>query len=98
MKPGHNQREELFKKLIEIDLVVSTNEVKYPKLMLKSFFLNKKESGEQVDIFKGLSFEKFYDIIEYSEDDMENWLVDYSIKNKDIEEYLWNIYIDLIGL
>jgi len=29
---------------------------------------------------------------------MENWLVDYSIKNQDIEEYLWNISIDLRDL
>ena len=26
---------------------------------------------------------------------MENWLVDYLIKNQDMEEYLWNISIDL---
>jgi uncharacterized protein YeeX (DUF496 family) len=47
---------------------------------------------------KGLSFEKFYGILEYSEDDVENWLVDYSIKNQDIEEALWNISIDIRDL
>jgi uncharacterized protein YeeX (DUF496 family) len=45
-----------------------------------------------------LSFEKFYDILEYGEDDVENWLVDYSIKNQDIEEALQNISIDLRDL
>jgi hypothetical protein len=29
---------------------------------------------------------------------VENWLVDYLIKNQDIEEALQNIYIDLRGL
>jgi hypothetical protein len=40
----------------------------------------KKEFDEQVEIFKGMSFEKLYGILEYGEDDVENWLVDYSIK------------------
>jgi hypothetical protein len=42
-----------------------------------------------------LSFENFYGILEYGEDDVQNWLVDYSIKIQDIEEALWNISIDL---
>jgi hypothetical protein len=61
-------------------------------------FLTKKSFDEQVEIFKGLSFEKFNDILEYSEDDVENWLVDYSMKNQDIEEALQNISIDLRDL
>jgi hypothetical protein len=58
----------------------------------------KQAFDQQVEIFKGLSFEKFYGILEYSEDDVENWLVEYSMKNKDIEEDLWNISIDLRDL
>jgi hypothetical protein len=84
--------------MTEIDLVGSTNEVQDPKLILNPLFLTKQEFEEQVEIFKGLSFEKFYDILEYSEDDVENWLVDYSIKNQDIEVTLQNIYIDLRDL
>jgi hypothetical protein len=61
----------------EIDLVGITNEVQYPKLILKSLFLTKQFFDEQFEIFKGLSFEKFYGIIEYSEDDVEKWVVDY---------------------
>jgi hypothetical protein len=61
-------------------------------------FLTKKEFDEQVEIFNGLSFEKFYGILEYDEDDVENWLIDYSIKNKDIEEALRNISIDIRDL
>jgi hypothetical protein len=62
------------------------------------FFLTKREFDEQVEIFKGLSLEKFYGILEYGEDDVEKWLVDYSIKNQDIEEALRNISIDLRDL
>jgi hypothetical protein len=58
--------------MIEIDLDGSTNEVQDPKFILKSLFLTKKSFEEQVEIFKGLSFEKFYVILEYSEDDMQN--------------------------
>jgi hypothetical protein len=57
-------------------------------MILNSLFLTKQSFEEQVEIFKGLSFEKFYGILEYNEDGVENWLVDYSIKNQDIEEAL----------
>jgi hypothetical protein len=42
-------------------------------------FLTKQAFDEQVEIFRGLSFEKFYGILEYGEDDVEKWLVDYLI-------------------
>jgi uncharacterized protein YeeX (DUF496 family) len=45
-----------------------------------------------------LSFEKFYGILGYGEDDVENRLVDYSIKNQDIEKAFQNISIDLRDL
>jgi hypothetical protein len=61
-------------------------------------FLTKKQFDEQVEIFKGLSVEKFYGILEYDEDNIDNWLVDYSVKNRDIEEALHGISIDLRDL
>jgi uncharacterized protein YeeX (DUF496 family) len=90
-----SKKEELFRKLTEIDLAGSTNEVQDPKLILNSLFLTKQAFDEQVDIFKGLSLEKFYDILEYDEDDVDNWLVDYSVKNQEIEQALRNLSIDL---
>ena len=92
------RREELFKRLTEIDLAESTNLVQDPKLILNSLFLTKQDFDIQVDIFKGLSFENFYGILEYNEDDVDNWLVDYSVKNQDIEEAFCNISIDLRDL
>jgi hypothetical protein len=61
-------------------------------------FLTKQQFDKQVGIFKGLSVEKFYGILEYDEDDIDNWLVDYSLKNQDIEEVVHGISIDLRDL
>lgn len=90
-------REELFKKITKIDLAGSTNEVQDSKLILNSF-LTKQTFYEQVEIFKRLSFEKFYNILENGKEDVKNWPVDYSIINQDIEEALHNISIDLRDL
>jgi hypothetical protein len=61
-------------------------------------FLTKQAFDDQVEIYKRLSFENFYGILEYGEDGVKNWLVDYSIKNQDIEEALHNLSIDLRDL
>lgn len=45
-----------------------------------------------------MSFENFYDIIEYGEDDVKPWLVGYAIKNQNIQEALHNLSIDLRDL
>ena len=44
-----------------------------------------------------MSFENFYGILEYGEDDVKNWLVGY-FKNQDIQEELHNLSIDLRDL
>jgi hypothetical protein len=75
--------------------VGGTNEVQDPKLILNSMFLTKKQFDEQVEIFKGLSTEIFYGILEYNEEEINNWLVDYSVKNQDIEEEIHDIYLEL---
>ena len=90
-----SEKEELFRNLTEIDLAESTNEVQDPNLILNSLSLTKQAFDEQVDILKGLSLEKFYDILEYGQDDIENWLVDYSTHNEEIEQALHGISIDL---
>jgi hypothetical protein len=61
-------------------------------------FLTKKQFDEQVEILKGLSTEKFYGIVEYNEEEINNWLVDYSMKNQDIEEAIHGISHDLRDL
>jgi hypothetical protein len=66
---------------MEVGLFRNTNEVQYPKLILNSLFLTKQQFDEQVEIFKGLLVENVYGILEYNEDDINNWLVDYSVNN-----------------
>jgi hypothetical protein len=60
--------------------------------------VTKRQFDEQFEIYKGLSVEIFYGILEYNEDDIDNWLVDYSVKNKDIEEATHGMSLDLIYL
>jgi hypothetical protein len=57
--------------------------------------LTKQSFNEQLDNLKGLSLEKFYNILEYGEDKVENWLVDYSTHNEEIEQALHSISMDL---
>ena len=61
-------------------------------------FLTKQAFDDQIEIYKRLSFENFYGILEYGEDDVKKWLVGYSIKNQDIQEVLHNLSIDLRDL
>jgi hypothetical protein len=37
-------------------------------------------------------------LLEYNEDEIDNWLVDYSVKNQDIEEAIHGISLDLRDL
>jgi uncharacterized protein YeeX (DUF496 family) len=41
-----------------------------------------------------LSTEKFNNMIEYTKNDIDNWLLEYVIRNEDIETTLKNISID----
>jgi hypothetical protein len=66
-----SEKEYLFTSLLQMDLAGSTNEVQDPNLILKSFSMTKEAFKEQVDILKGLSFEKFYGILEHHLDEHE---------------------------
>ena len=90
-----NEKENLFRKLIEIDLERNTEEVQDPRLIKNSIFMTRKQFEEHVDILKSISAKKFNSIIEYDEREIENWLVDYANKNQDIEESIHNISHDL---
>jgi hypothetical protein len=67
-----SKKESLFTKLTKIDLARRTNEFLDPKLIINSLTLTKQAFNKQVDIFKTLSLEFFYNIIEYGEDDLDN--------------------------
>ena len=79
---SYQKREDLFTSLLQIGLARTTNEVQDLKLILKSFSITKEAFQEQVDILKGLSFEKFYDILEHHLDEHERWVLDYATHNE----------------
>jgi uncharacterized protein YeeX (DUF496 family) len=45
-------------------------------------------------MFKALSLEKFYSILKYGQDHVDDWLFDYSIQNEEIDQALRNLSID----
>jgi hypothetical protein len=57
--------------------------------------MTKEAFNEQLDILKGLSFEKFYSIVEYCVDEVESWVLYYSTHNEEIEQALHSISMDL---
>jgi hypothetical protein len=44
---------------------------------------------------KALSLENFYRVVEYDEEEVDKWLVGYSLQNGDIHEGLCKLSIDL---
>jgi hypothetical protein len=94
-KQAISEKEDLFTSLIQIDLAGSTNEVQDPNLILKSLKITKEAFHEQLDILKGLSFEKFYGIVEHRVDELERWVLDYVAHNEEIEQSLHSISMDL---
>jgi hypothetical protein len=78
-----------------MDLAGTTSEVQDPNLILKSLSVTKEAFQEQVDILKGLSFKKFYVILEYCLDEHEHWVLDCASHNEEIEQSLHSISMDL---
>ena len=78
-----------------INLAGRINDFQDPNLIANSLPLTKQAFDKQVVIFKALSLEKFYSILEYGEDDVDNWLVDYLVQTEEIDQALRNLSIDL---
>jgi hypothetical protein len=57
--------------------------------------VTKEAFKEQVDILKGLSFEKFYSILEHHLDEHKRWVLDYASHNEEIEQTLHSVSMDL---
>jgi hypothetical protein len=89
-----SKKEKLLTKMSRINLTGNTNDFQDPNLIINSLPLTKQAFVKQVDIFKALSLKKFYSILEYGQDDVNNWLVEYSVHNKKIDQALRNISID----
>jgi hypothetical protein len=82
---------ECYLKLIDLDLVGTTGEVDDTKIILNSVFMTKEHFEEKLESLKYASTERFNGLTEYSEFEVESWLVNYVNKNEDIEEKLHQV-------
>jgi hypothetical protein len=85
---------ELYLKLIELELVGSTEDVEDSHLILNSILLSKEQMEEKLDLLKIASAENFNNSTEYLETEVESWLVLYMNKNDDIEDTLHQLSMD----
>jgi hypothetical protein len=54
----------------------------------------RQQFEEQIEGLKKSSAEKFYSMVEFTHDDIDNWLVEYTNKNEEIENNLKNLSIE----
>ena len=80
--------------MTKIDLAGRTNDFQDANLIVNTLPLTKQAFDKHLDIFKALSLEKFYNILKYGQDDIDNWLVNYSVQNEKIDQALPNLSID----
>jgi hypothetical protein len=90
-----SKKAKLFTRLSRINLSKNTNDFQDPYLITNSLPLTKQEFDKQVDMYKVLSLEKFYNILEYDQAHVDDRLVDYSVQNDEIHQALCNLSIDL---
>jgi hypothetical protein len=56
--------------------------------------LTKQEFDKQVVMFKTLSLEKFYSILQFDQAHVDDWLVKYVVQNEEIHQALSNLSIE----
>jgi hypothetical protein len=78
-----------------LDIVGTTFEVPDPKYLSNSMLMTRQHFEEKIEELKRTSAEKFDNMIEFTHDDIDNWLVEYTNKNEDIENILQNLSVDL---
>jgi hypothetical protein len=80
--------------LTVLDFAYSTIGLEYPNLISNSILQTRQQFKESVEKLNKLSTEKFNSMIEYTNVDIDNWLVEYANRNEDIETTLKNISVD----
>jgi hypothetical protein len=92
------KRVELYLYFIELKQVRLTEDVENPHLIMNSILLTKEQMEENFDSLNIASAVKFNNLTEYSETEVENWLVCYVNKNDDIEDTLHQLSMDFKDL
>jgi hypothetical protein len=78
-----------------LDIVGTTIELTDPKYISNSMLMTRQNFKEQIEELKKTSAEKFDNMIEFTNDDIDSSLVEYTNKNEDIENILQNLSVDL---
>jgi hypothetical protein len=89
-----SKKDEAYSKLIRLDLVGNNIEVEDPKLISNSLLQTRQQFEKIVENLKKLLAEKFNSMTEYTKNDIDNCLVEYSNRNEDIETNFQNLSID----
>jgi hypothetical protein len=89
-----SNKDKLFTKLSNIDLVEKTNDFQDPLLVTNSFSLTKEEFDKQVSMLKKFFLEKVYSILQFDQSHIHDYLVKYAVQNEEIHQALSNLSID----
>jgi succinate dehydrogenase flavin-adding protein (antitoxin of CptAB toxin-antitoxin module) len=89
------RKKEAYLKILDLDIAGTTIEVPDPKYLSNSMLMTLQHFEEQIEELKRTSAEKFDNMMEFTRDDIGNWLVEYTNNNEDIENILQNLSVDL---
>jgi hypothetical protein len=71
-----------------LDITRTTIEVPDPKYLSNSMLMTRQHFEEKIEELKRISTKKFDNMMEFTHDDIDIWLVEYTNKNEDIENIL----------
>jgi hypothetical protein len=78
-----------------LDISITTVEYSDPKYISNSMLMSRQHFKEKIEELKMTSTKKFDNMIEFTHDNIDNWLVEYTNKNEEIENILQNLSADL---
>jgi len=78
------RKTERYLKILYLDIVETTIEVPSPMCLSNSMLMTRQDFEEKIEGLKRTSAEKFDNMMEFTHDDIDSWLVKYTNKNEDI--------------
>jgi hypothetical protein len=85
-----NKKNDLFLKLVSL-----TKELDGPTLLMDTMILTKESLTRQLNALKVAWANEFTKTIEFSEDEVETWLVRYINRNDEVDDTLYQPKLDL---
>jgi hypothetical protein len=78
-----------------LDIAGTTIEIPNPKYLSNSMLITRQDFEDQSEGLKRTPDEKINNMMEFTHNDIDSWLVEYTNKNEYIENILQNLSIDL---